>query len=133
MAAEFLWECMNKNSYLKGAVENILISEKLVMVSDTVQPAAIHECLAYCYSLGPGTQQRTKRVNTIYGKADVNSYMCYLRLSIRHLQFTVTVIAPFIADLSTKLTETFNFNNNTITGTLKLAEYLTEQMNDSEE
>lgn len=94
MAAEFLWECMNKNSYLKGAVENILISEELVMVSDTVQPAAIHECLAYCYSLGPGTQQRTKSVNTLNGKADVNSYMCYLRLSIRHLQFTVIFVKP---------------------------------------
>lgn len=59
--------------------------------------------------------------------------MCYLRLSIRHLQFTVTVIAPFFSDLSTKLTEAFNFNNNTLIGMLKLAEYLTEQMNDSEE
>lgn len=30
------------NSYLKGAIENILVSEKLVMVSDTVQPATVH-------------------------------------------------------------------------------------------
>lgn len=29
-------------SYLKGAIENILVSEKLVMVSDTVQPATVH-------------------------------------------------------------------------------------------
>ena len=49
--------------YLEWAVESILIPEQLVIVSDTVQPASIYQCLAYGYSLGSASQRGTGQEN----------------------------------------------------------------------
>lgn len=57
-------------THLEGAIEGVLVSEQLVMMSDTVQPAPIHQSLAYGYSLGPdrdiqrGWRERESRRQT---------------------------------------------------------------------